>query len=123
MLIQFHLLQNYAPSNLNRDDTGSPKDAVFGGVARGRISSQCLKRSMRRSPIFEDAFKGEGLLGERTSNCLSSSNKNWRRLVRMKVKSTQLWRSCQRLDASPRRNPKERPKKAGLKKLKKVWKR
>lgn len=66
MLIQFHLLQNYAPSNLNRDDTGSPKDAVFGGVARGRISSQCIKRTMRLSAIFKDAFKGEGLLGERT---------------------------------------------------------
>jgi len=66
MLIQFHLLQNYSPSNLNRDDTGSPKDAIFGGVLRGRISSQCLKRSMRLSAIFEDAFKAEGLLGERT---------------------------------------------------------
>lgn len=66
MLIQFHLLQNYAPSNLNRDDTGSPKDAIFGGVLRGRISSQCLKRSMRKSQAFEDAFKAEGLLGERT---------------------------------------------------------
>ena len=30
MLIQIHMLQNYAPSNLNRDDTGSPKDAIFG---------------------------------------------------------------------------------------------
>ena len=66
MLIQFHLLQNYVPSNLNRDDTGSPKDAVFGGVLRGRISSQCLKRSIRTSSILEEAFKSEGLLGERT---------------------------------------------------------
>ena len=66
MLIQIHVLQNYAPSNLNRDDTGSPKDAVFGGVQRGRISSQCLKRSIRRSQVFEDAFKDEGLLGDRT---------------------------------------------------------
>jgi CRISPR system Cascade subunit CasC len=66
MLIQFHLLQNYVPSNLNRDDTGSPKDAIFGGVARGRISSQCLKRSIRKSTTFENAFKSEGLLGDRT---------------------------------------------------------
>lgn len=66
MLIQIHMLQNYAPSNLNRDDTGSPKDAVFGGATRGRISSQCLKRSIRKSQVFEDAFKGEGLLGDRT---------------------------------------------------------
>lgn len=66
MLIQFHLLQNYQPSNLNRDDTGSPKDAIFGGVLRGRISSQCLKRSIRKSQIFVDEFAKDGLLGERT---------------------------------------------------------
>src|SRR5512136_2563968 len=66
MLIQFHILQNYAPANLNRDDTGAPKDAVFGGVRRGRISSQCLKRSMRRSAAFVEAFEKDGLLGLRT---------------------------------------------------------
>lgn len=66
MLIQIHMLQNYAPSNLNRDDTGSPKDAVFGSVPRGRISSQCIKRSIRKSVVFEEAFRSDGLLGERT---------------------------------------------------------
>lgn len=66
MLIQIHILQNYAPANLNRDDTGSPKDAVFGGFRRGRISSQCLKRSIRRSETFEQAFAETGLLGTRT---------------------------------------------------------
>lgn len=66
MLIQFHMLQNYQPSNLNRDDTGSPKDAVFGGVLRGRISSQCLKRSIRKSLAFKEEFEKDGLLGERT---------------------------------------------------------
>jgi CRISPR system Cascade subunit CasC len=76
MLIQFHVLQNYAPSNLNRDDTGSPKDAIFGGVLRGRISSQCLKRSIRYSETFK-VFDKKGLLGKRTKtlpsllrNCL-----------------------------------------------------
>lgn len=66
MLVQMHFLQNYAPANLNRDDTNAPKDAVFGNVRRGRISSQCLKRSIRRSPIFRAAFEGDGLLGMRT---------------------------------------------------------
>jgi CRISPR system Cascade subunit CasC len=66
MLIQIHMIQNYAPSNLNRDDTGSPKDTVFGSVPRGRISSQCLKRSIRKSVVFEEAFRSDGLLGERT---------------------------------------------------------
>lgn len=66
MLIQIHILQNYAPSNLNRDDTGAPKDAVFGGVRRGRISSQCIKRSIRRSAAFSEAFAKDDLLGVRT---------------------------------------------------------
>lgn len=50
--IEIHMLQNYAPSNLNRDDTGSVKDCVFGGYPRARISSQCRKRSIRTSEIF-----------------------------------------------------------------------
>jgi CRISPR system Cascade subunit CasC len=66
MLIQIHILQNYAPSNLNRDDTGSPKDAIFGGTRRGRISSQSLKRSIRRSEAFQQAFEKQALLGIRT---------------------------------------------------------
>jgi CRISPR system Cascade subunit CasC len=66
MLIQIHILQNYAPSNLNRDDTGSPKDAMFGGYRRGRISSQCLKRNIRLSDTFKEAFEKDGLIGFRT---------------------------------------------------------
>ena len=57
MLIEIHMLQNHAPSNLNRDDTGGPKEAIFGGYKRARISSQCLKRSIRRSVIFQDEMK------------------------------------------------------------------
>lgn len=60
MLLEIHILQNHAPSNLNRDDTGSPKDCFFGGVRRSRISSQCLKRSIRTSKIFEDEMKNIG---------------------------------------------------------------
>lgn len=58
MLIEIHVLQNHAPSNLNRDDTGSPKECVFGGYKRGRISSQCLKRTVRRSDLFQQALAG-----------------------------------------------------------------
>lgn len=47
MIIELHLLQSIVPANLNRDDTGSPKDCVFGGVRRARISSQALKRAAR----------------------------------------------------------------------------
>jgi CRISPR system Cascade subunit CasC len=45
--IEIHLIQNFAPSNLNRDDTGQPKSATFGGFRRARISSQCGKRAAR----------------------------------------------------------------------------
>ena len=47
MFLELHILQNFAPSNLNRDDTGAPKDCEFGGHRRARISSQCLKRAIR----------------------------------------------------------------------------
>jgi len=47
MKIELHLLQNFAPSNLNRDDTGAPKDCELGGYRRARISSQCQKRAVR----------------------------------------------------------------------------
>ena len=47
MFIEIHTLQNFAPSNLNRDDTGSPKDCEFGGHRRARVSSQCWKRAVR----------------------------------------------------------------------------
>lgn len=53
MKIELHILQNFPPANLNRDDTGSPKDCEFGGVRRGRVSSQCLKRSIRTSGVFQ----------------------------------------------------------------------
>ena len=53
MFIEYHLLQNFAPSNLNRDDTNNPKDCTFGGVRRARISSQCIKRAIRLHPVFE----------------------------------------------------------------------
>jgi CRISPR system Cascade subunit CasC len=56
MLIELHILQNFAPANLNRDDTGSPKDCEFGGYRRARVSSQCFKRAIRES------FASAGLL-------------------------------------------------------------
>ena len=56
MFVQIHMLQSVPPGNLNRDDAGQPKKCLFGGVTRGRISSQCLKRNMRLSPLFQEAF-------------------------------------------------------------------
>ena len=62
LFIEFHLIQNFAPSNLNRDDTGAPKDAVFGGYRRARVSSQCFKRAIRMTVrdqgLIEPRFQG-----------------------------------------------------------------
>jgi CRISPR system Cascade subunit CasC len=48
VFIELHILQNFPPSCLNRDDTNTPKDCVFGDHRRARISSQCVKRAVRR---------------------------------------------------------------------------
>lgn len=61
MFIQIHALQSFPPGNLNRDDRGHPKSALFGGVTRGRISSQCMKRRMRKSDAFETLQNGIGV--------------------------------------------------------------
>lgn len=45
--IEFHILQSFPVSCLNRDDAGSPKTAFIGGVERARVSSQCWKRQVR----------------------------------------------------------------------------
>lgn len=60
MLIEIHMIQNHCPANMNRDDLGAPKTCIFGGVTRARISSQCLKRSIRRSPEFAVALEKDG---------------------------------------------------------------
>ena len=45
--IEFHILQSFPVSCLNRDDLGSPKTCLIGGVNRARVSSQCWKRAVR----------------------------------------------------------------------------
>lgn len=52
LILDIHALQTIPPSNINRDDTGAPKSAIFGGVPRQRVSSQSWKRAIRRT--FED---------------------------------------------------------------------
>lgn len=43
LYVDFHVLQTVPPSCVNRDDTGSPKTAVYGGAVRARVSSQAWK--------------------------------------------------------------------------------
>lgn len=65
MKIELHMIQNFAPSCLNRDDTNSPKDCVFGGVRRARVSSQCIKRAIRNA-FREDELLPAANLAQRT---------------------------------------------------------
>lgn len=45
--IEYHILQSFPVTCLNRDDVGAPKTAVIGGTTRARVSSQCWKRQVR----------------------------------------------------------------------------
>ena len=47
LFLDMHIIQTLPPSNINRDDTGSPKTALYGGVRRARVSSQSWKAAMR----------------------------------------------------------------------------
>lgn len=69
-ILEYHILQSFPVSCLNRDDVGSPKTAMVGGVERARVSSQCWKRQVRLAMQgFLDASEGCGKplhLGVRT---------------------------------------------------------
>ncbi|MWF00577.1 hypothetical protein GQE67_11100, partial [Escherichia coli] len=60
--INIHVLISHSPSCLNRDDMNMQKDAIFGGKRRVRISSQSLKRAMRKSGYY--ALNRPGFPGE-----------------------------------------------------------
>ncbi|MBT1182142.1 type I-E CRISPR-associated protein Cas7/Cse4/CasC [Bifidobacterium sp. CP2] len=68
MFIDLYDLQNVPPSNINRDDTGSPKTAHYGGTLRSRVSSQAWKRAMRE--MFKDLLDSSRL-GVRTKGAVS----------------------------------------------------
>lgn len=53
-IVDISILQSVPPSNLNRDDTGSPKTAMYGGTRRARVSSQAWKRATRLA--FDDVL-------------------------------------------------------------------
>lgn len=64
LYVDFHVLQTVPPSCVNRDDTGSPKTAVYGGVTRARVSSQAWKHAVRR--MFMDEMAETVETGKRT---------------------------------------------------------
>lgn len=52
LYLDIHVIQTVPSSNINRDDTGAPKTALYGGVTRARVSSQSWKRAVRQN--FKD---------------------------------------------------------------------
>ena len=67
MFVDGHVLQTVPPSCINRDDTGSPKTAVYGGVTRARVSSQSWKHAVRE--YFIKKFPSDQS-GDRTKKIL-----------------------------------------------------
>ena len=63
LYLDIHVLQNVPPCCINRDDTGSPKTAKYGGAVRARVSSQSWKHEMRK--MFTEIV-GEQNVGIRT---------------------------------------------------------
>ncbi len=64
LFLDIHAIQTLPPSNINRDDTGSPKTAQYGGVTRARVSSQSWKKAIRL--YFMQHEYGEVYSGKRT---------------------------------------------------------
>ena len=75
LYVDVHVLQTVPPSCINRDDTGSPKTAVYGGVTRARVSSQAWKRAMRL--MFRELFAEEqvGLRTKRATELVAAQLK------------------------------------------------
>jgi len=83
--VEFHILQSFPVTCLNRDDVGAPKTAVIGGSVRARVSSQCWKRQVRLtmrelgaplgcrtkliSPLIAAACKDLGASDEQAAAC------------------------------------------------------
>ncbi|MER6240844.1 type I-E CRISPR-associated protein Cas7/Cse4/CasC [Streptomyces clavifer] len=71
IFLDVHALQTVPPSNLNRDDTGAPKTAVYGGVPRARVSSQAWKRAAR-TYFSDEHLLDPGELGVRTKKIVEA---------------------------------------------------
>ena len=64
MFVDVSVIQTMPPNCANRDDTGSPKTCMYGGVRRARVSSQSWKRAMR---LYFQGRVDESELGTRTT--------------------------------------------------------
>ncbi|MFZ5450929.1 MAG: type I-E CRISPR-associated protein Cas7/Cse4/CasC [Thermodesulfobacteriota bacterium] len=91
MLIEIHMIQNHSPANLNRDDRGAPKTCIFGGVPRARISSQCLKRSIRKPANPDDIHnRGAGIFAAALAGHIGCRTKFFPDLVKDELKKSKI---------------------------------
>ena len=93
LYVDVHVLQTVPPSCINRDDTGSPKTAVYGGVTRARVSSQAWKRAVRL--MFREMLSQE-LVGLRTKRAVE--------LVTAQLKAQGVEEGCEKLAAKALEN-------------------
>lgn len=86
--IEFHILQSFPVTCLNRDDVGAPKTAVIGGTTRSRVSSQSWKRQVRLAlqdfgiklgirtkkiePLMAESCKAAGASEEQAQVCAAA---------------------------------------------------
>lgn len=80
LYVDFHVLQTVPPSCINRDDTGSPKTAMYGGVNRARVSSQAWKHAMRKM-FADECLLDEADMGKRTKRATELVEKEIRALA------------------------------------------
>ena len=69
LYVDIHILQDIPPSNINRDENGTPKQAVYGGANRLRVSSQAWKRATRQA--FKDTVENLGVRTRRVAPLIS----------------------------------------------------
>lgn len=70
LYVDINVLQTVPSSNINRDDTGAPKTAFYGGVTRARVSSQAWKRAVRKA--FAEEGESIGIRTKRVPQLLAA---------------------------------------------------
>ncbi|WP_432107691.1 type I-E CRISPR-associated protein Cas7/Cse4/CasC [Streptomyces sp. AA1529] len=75
LYLDLHILQSVPPSNLNRDDAGTPKHALFGGARRARVSSQAWKRATRKAWAQEQPKADHATRTKRIASLLADTLK------------------------------------------------
>lgn len=108
LFLDIHAIQTVPPSNINRDDTGSPKTAQYGGVTRARVSSQSWKRAIRKYFYDKGHIQNSGIRTCDIVNYIakiivekdkSISNKNAIKLVEKTLNAAKLSTKDQKLKA------------------------